>query len=128
VNLLLDTQVALWAITASPRLSTKAQDLILDPTATIWISVASLWEIVIKHAIGRGDMPVSGGDAMRYFEESGYRRLPVDARHVLAVADLPAHHDDPFDRILIAQAKTHPMRLLTQDPHILQYGENMIGV
>lgn len=128
MNLLLDTQVALWTITASPRLSTKAQDLILDPTATIWISVASLWEIVIKHAIGRGDMPVSGGDAMRYFEESGYRRLPVDARHVLAVADLPAHHDDPFDRILIAQAKTYPMRLLTQDPHILQYGENMVGV
>ena len=128
MNLLLDTHVALWAITDSARLSDKARDLISSPTTTVWISAANVWEIAIKHALGRGDMPVSGHDAMRYFQESGYRFLPVDAEHAVAVEDLPAHHQDPFDRILVAQALVEPMRLMTHDPLVALYSDTIIKI
>ena len=67
MNLLLDTHVALWAITDSPRLPLKARELIDSPKTNVWISTASIWEIAIKYSLGRGDMPISGQDALRYF-------------------------------------------------------------
>lgn len=128
MNLLLDTHVALWAITDSPRLSPQARDLIQAARSTVWISTASVWEIAIKHALGRGDMPVSGQDAVRYFRESGYLFLPIDVDHALAVESLPAHHQDPFDRILVAQALIEPMRLLTHDPVVARYSDTIIEI
>lgn len=128
MNLLLDTHVALWAITDSPKLSRKARDLIQAPRTTVWISAANVWEIAVKHALGRGDMPVSGQDAVRYFRESGYRFLPIDVDHALAVESLPAHHQDPFDRILIAQALVEPMRLMTHDPLVARYNDTIIEI
>ncbi|TSE19449.1 PIN domain protein [Tepidimonas alkaliphilus] len=122
MNLLLDTHVALWALTDSPRLSARARELIESPRATIWISAATLWEITIKHALARGDMPVSGVEALRYFEAAGYRFLPVSPEHAVAVADLPPLHADPFDRLLVAQARVEPMRLLTHDATLAHYG------
>ncbi len=126
MNLLLDTHVALWAITDSPRLTQPARELISAAKTTVWISTASIWEIAIKSALGRGDMPISGRDALRYFEESGYRLLPVEAEHTVQVETLPAHHQDPFDRILIAQALVEPMRLITHDPVVARYGDTII--
>lgn len=128
MNLLLDTHVALWAITDSPKLPQKARDLIASPKTTVWVSAASVWEIAIKHALGRGDMPVSGRDAARYFEESGYRFLVIEAEHVLAVEDLPLHHQDPFDRILVAQARVEPMRLMTHDPLLARYSDTILKI
>ena len=128
MNLLLDTHVALWAITDSPQLPQRARDLIQAPKTTVWVSAASIWEIAIKCGMGRGDMPVSGQDAVRYFQESGYRFLPVDLEHALAVESLPAHHQDPFDRILVAQALVEPMRLMTHDPLIARYSDTIIVV
>lgn len=128
MNILLDTHVALWAITDSPRLAARARELIQAPGNTLWVSVASLWEISIKHSLGRGDMPVSGKDALGYFEQSGYRILPVEAEHVLAVAELPPHHQDPFDRLLVAQALTEPLRLMTHDAQIQRYSDTIIAV
>ncbi len=128
MNLLLDTHIALWAITDSPKLSQKARDLIQSPTTTVWVSAASIWEIAIKHALGRGDMPVSSSDAVRYFQESGYRFLPVEAEHAVAVEELPAHHQDPFDRILVAQALVEPMRLITHDSRVALYSDTFITV
>jgi PIN domain nuclease of toxin-antitoxin system len=128
LNLLLDTHVALWAITESPKLSQKARDLILLPKTTVWVSAASLWEIAIKHSLGRGDMPVSGQDAMRYFQESGYRILAIEAEHAVAVEELPAHHQDPFDRVLVAQALVEPMRLITHDPLVARYSDTIIKI
>jgi PIN domain nuclease of toxin-antitoxin system len=89
VNLLLDTHVALWAITDSPRLSARARDLIGLPKAQVWVSAASVWEIAIKYALGRGDMPVSGTQALRYFQDSGYQLLAVEAEHAATVEQLP---------------------------------------
>jgi PIN domain nuclease of toxin-antitoxin system len=128
MNLLLDTHVALWAIADSPKLPQRARDLIQAPKTTVWVSAASIWEIAIKCGMGRGDMPVSGQDAVRYFQESGYRFLPIDVEHALAVESLPAHHQDPFDRILVAQALVEPMRLMTHDPLVARYSDTIIEV
>lgn len=128
MNLLLDTHVALWAIADSPRLSEKARDMILAPRATVWISAASIWEIAIKHRLGRGDMPISGEDALRHFRAAGYRFLPIEPEHAAAIETLPAHHQDPFDRLLAAQAREEPMRLLTHDPILTRYGDFVVAV
>jgi PIN domain nuclease of toxin-antitoxin system len=128
LNLLLDTHVALWAITDSPKLSKKARELIESPRTTVWISAATIWEIAIKHGLGRGDMPVSGQDALRYFQESGYRFLPVEPEHAAAVEDLSAHHADPFDRVLVAQALVEPLRLMTHDPLVARYSDTIIEI
>ncbi|MBU2823743.1 type II toxin-antitoxin system VapC family toxin [Acidithiobacillus ferrooxidans] len=123
---MLDTHVALWAITDSPKLSKKAREMIELPKSSIWISAATIWEIAIKRSLGRGDMPVSSQEAMRYFGESGYRFLPIEPEHAAAVEDLPAHHADPFDRILVAQALVEPMRLITHDAMVACYSDTII--
>jgi PIN domain nuclease of toxin-antitoxin system len=128
VNLLLDTHVALWAITDSPRLSPKARELIESPKSIIWISAASVWEIAIKRSLARRNMPVSGQDAVRYFQKSGYRFLSIEVEHTIAVEALPAHHQDPFDRLLVAQALVEPMRLITHDPLLARYSDTIITV
>ncbi len=128
MNLLLDTHVALWAITDDSRLPQMARELIQSPKTIVWVSAANIWEIAIKHGLGRGDMPVSSQDAVRYFQESGYRFLPVEAEHAVAVEALPAHHQDPFDRILIAQALVEPLRLMTHDPLVALYSDTIIKI
>jgi len=128
MNLLLDTHIALWAITDSPHLTPRARELLLSANAQIWVSAASIWEISIKHALGRGGMPVSGHEALDWFRRSGYRLLPIEPEHAAEVERLPAHHHDPFDRILIAQALTEPMRLLTHDADVAAYSDTIIKV
>lgn len=126
MNLLLDTHVALWAITDNPSLSAKARELILAPRSTIWVSAVSIWEIAIKHSLGRGDMPVSGQAALQYFRQAGYRFLAVEPEHAAAVEELPNHHHDPFDRLLVAQALVEPMRLITHDMTVARYNDTII--
>jgi len=128
VNLLLDTHVALWAIVDSPKLSQSARDLIRSANTNVWISMASVWEIAIKFALRRGDMPISGRDAAKYFQDSGYRFLAVGAEHAVAVEELAPLHHDPFDRILIAQASVEPMRLMTHDPQVAAYSDMIIKI
>ena len=126
MNLLLDTHVALWAITDNPRLTPLARQLILNPRARVWVSVASLWEIAIKYTLGRGDMPISSAQALHHFRQSGYRILAVEPEHATAVEQLPALHQDPFDRLLVAQAMTEPMQLLTHDAQLSGYGPHVV--
>ncbi|WP_370262972.1 type II toxin-antitoxin system VapC family toxin [Limnobacter sp.] len=128
MNLLLDTHVALWAITDSPKLGEAARDLLQSPKASLWVSAVSIWEISIKHALGKGGMPLSGSQALHYFKESGYRLLPVEAEHAVAVETLPSHHQDPFDRILVAQALVEPMRLVTHDAVVALYSDTVIKI
>jgi PIN domain nuclease of toxin-antitoxin system len=127
VNILLDTHVALWALVDSPRLSSKAKDMIRSSNATIWVSAATVWEIAIKHGLGRGDMPIDGEQAIAWFKEAGYRLLSVEPEHAAAVARLPAHHQDPFDRLLVAQALLEPMRLMSRDVDVLRYSDNFLS-
>lgn len=126
MRLLLDTQIALWALVDDPRLGQKARDLILDSDNEINVSTATVWEVAIKHGLGRGDMPVSGARAAKLFSEAGYRELPVTWKHAALVDELPAIHGDPFDRILVAQSLAEPMRLVTRDKTISQYNDTII--
>jgi len=128
VNVLLDTHVALWAISDSPKLATQARELIEFPSTTVWVSSASLWEISIKHSLGRGDMPISAKEALHFFRQSGYSLLSIEPEHTIAVADLPSYHQDPFDRILVAQALMEPMRLMTHDATLARYSDTIIKI
>lgn len=129
MRLLLDTHIALWAIVDDPRLPEVAATLIGDETNEIVVSAASIWEIAIKHRLARGrpsDMPVSGIEAQRYFEEAGYALLSISADHAAAIDGLPLIHGDPFDRMLIAQALHEPLRLLSCDAVLAGYGDMVL--
>lgn len=125
MRLLLDTHVALWGISDYERLASETQRLLQDPENDVFVSVVTLWEIAIKFALPKGrpdDMPVSAGEALAEFLAAGYQVLDVMAPHALAVASLPPLHKDPFDRMLIAQARIEPMRLVTVDRMVAAYG------
>ena len=127
MRLLLDTHIAIWALTERDKLSAAARDLIADPANMIYVSAASVWEISIKFAIGKKDAPpFSGKDAISYFREAGYKLLVITAEHAAAVGELPRIHGDPFDRLIIAQALSEPMRLLTHDKLVAGYSDSII--
>lgn len=128
MRLLLDTHIALWAISDDPRLSGAARALITAPENDIVVSAASIWEIAIKHSLKRSNMPVSGVSALEWFQASGYRLLAVSPDHAAAVESLPLLHADPFDRILIAQAVYEPLRLLTHDAQLAHYSDLVLLV
>ena len=128
MRLLLDTNVALWAITADDRLGSRAAELIGDRSNGVWVSGATLWEIAIKHALRRGEMPVSAADARGYFRDAGYATIGIEAAHALRIEHLPEVHADPFDRILVAQALEEGMHLLTRDRVLPEYSDLVIPV
>ncbi len=131
MRLLLDTHVALWAIADHPNLSGKARRLIEDPDNEIVVSVATVWEIAIKHALARGgpnDMPISGQQALVYFKEAGFTVLDIAPAHVATLETLAPLHADPFDRMLVAQALSVPLRLLTRDQRVAAYSDVVIPV
>ncbi len=127
MRILLDTHLALWAVTGSRRLTRKARDLILEADE-LHVSAATLWEIAIKHALGRGDMPVSSAQALQAFRDAGYALLAVKPQHAVRVEGLPSVHSDPFDRLLVAQAQFEPLTLLTSDSLVGQYGAGVVLV
>lgn len=102
------------------------RDLIIASRSTIYVSAVTIWEIAIKHSLGRGDMPISGAAALQYFQQAGYLMLAVEPEHAAAVEALPMHHTDPFDRLLIAQALVEPMRLVTHDAIVARYSDTVI--
>ena len=122
MRLLLDTHIALWAIADDPRLSDLARSLIDDPDNAVMVSAATVWEISIKHALARGNMLISGEEALGYFRSAEFGLLDITPAHAAAVETLPPLHGDPFDRILVAQAMTEPLRLLTRDAQVAAYG------
>lgn len=127
MRLLLDTHVAVWALAAPARLTSAVRELIAAPGNMVLVSAASIWEIAIKHALGRrGRPPFSGIEALGYFREAGYVLLPVTADHAAGVEMLPALHGDPFDRLLVAQALAEPLRLVTADPKVAAYDGTII--
>ena len=128
MRVLLDTHIALWAVTDAPQLPGVAREIITDPGNEVWVSAVSIWEIAIKHALGRGGMPISGSEAVHWFTLSGYRDLPISSAHAAAVDALPPIHGDPFDRMLVAQAQTDPFRLVTQNKVIARYSDVVMVV
>ena len=125
MRLLLDTHIAIWAIGKVARLPPLARDLILDPANSVAVSAVSIWEITIKHAFDRGrpnDIAISGATALGYFRDAGFEIIPILPEHAIAVADLPSLHKDPFDRLLVAQAKVETLQILTSDKIVAAYG------
>ena len=110
-GLLLDTHVALWWLAAEP-LSPAAVDAITDPATDVHVSVASLWELAIKASLGRFRLEDEFVDVLA---AEGLALLPVRPAHVYGIRDLPLHHRDPFDRMLVAQARAEGLTLVTRD-------------
>lgn len=125
MNLLLDTHLLLWAAGQPEKLPAQAQALLLDPAHQLVFSSASLWEITIKQGLGRPDFNVDPRRLWRLLLANGYRELPITSEHTLAVNDLPPLHKDPFDRILVAQARVEGLVLLTVDAVVEGYGEGV---
>ncbi len=120
MRILLDTNVLLWTLAGSSRID-QVKDLILSDESEIFVSAASWWEIVIKASIGKLDADI------KILRESaalsGFRDLPVLAIHTETLATLPMLHRDPFDRLIVAQAITEPMKLLTSDTQLAAYND-----
>jgi len=128
MKLLLDTHIILWAAGMPDKLSDSARNLLIEKDSKLFFSAASLWEIVIKRGIGLDDFKVDPHRLRKMLLQNGYSELPVTAEHVLRVDTLPLLHKDPFDRILIAQARSEAMLLLTVDSAVIQYGEAVLSV
>jgi PIN domain nuclease of toxin-antitoxin system len=129
VRLLLDTHVWLWWMVDSPRLSAETRSLVLDPESTVYFSVASAWEIAIKHSIGKLTLPASPATYIpARAEGADFRIVDVRLEHALAVAELPRHHDDPFDRLLVAQSIVEGFRFLTADRRLAMYDVDLVTV
>ena len=120
---LVDTQVLIWAVSCSEKLSAVARRALAQVDGFYFFSSVSVWEIAIKHGKHPDDMPMTGMESARLFREAGFRELKPDAAQCAAVEDLPPIHADPFDRLLIAQAKSMGMKLITHDHLIADYGD-----
>lgn len=121
MNYLLDTHILLWALVDPDKVPRVMRRLIEDTGNRVWFSAASIWEIAIKHSLGRGDFPVDPAMIWKAARQTGLEELAVTAEHSVGVAALPWLHRDPFDRLLVAQARAAKMKLLSQDPEVNAY-------
>jgi PIN domain nuclease of toxin-antitoxin system len=128
MNVLLDTSVFLWCIAGQQsKLSRKAARVVEDPATRLWLSVASLWEIVLMVRAGKLVLPQRADFFQAHMAQLGVARvLTIDATHVLADFLLPPHHRDPFDRLLIAQAQVERVPLVTGDARIREYAIQVV--
>ena len=119
MRLLLDTHVLLWWLMGDRRLPKGVAKALAAPENDVAVSAATLWEIVIKHMLGRIDVDLD--ELLSSITSDGFTELPMQFRHTLKLQSLPRHHDDPFDRILIAQSVAEGRRLVTTDKSMLSY-------
>ena len=123
MKLLLDTHLLLWAANQFDKLSPIALKLMGDPSNELIFSAASIWEVTIKHSLGRDDFKANPRLLRRGLLENGYQELVITSLHALAVHQLPPIHKDPFDRLLVAQAQSEDIILLTADNLVGKYGD-----
>jgi PIN domain nuclease of toxin-antitoxin system len=123
VRLLLDTHSLLWWLTGNRRLQAAERQAISDPASFVHVSAASIWEISIKASLGRIEVKA---DLQREMEANQFLELPIQWRHARAAGTLPRHHSDPFDRMLIAQAQTESLHLVTYDPRFRDYDVQLL--
>lgn len=118
MRLLLDTHVLLWSLSNDPQLGRAARAAIVDPSNLALVSAVSAWEVAIKRGLGKLRAPA---DLAAQLRAHRFRELDVTVAHALAVQDLPRHHADPFDRLLVAQASIEDLTIVTRDPAIARY-------
>jgi PIN domain nuclease of toxin-antitoxin system len=125
---LLDTNILLAAVIDPDRLPQAVIDQLSNPNNIVLFSAASIWEIGIKRSLNRDCFDFMPEDIYRLAIKTGFSELPIQAEHCFAIAQLPWHHRDPFDRLLIAQAQFLPAYLLTSDSLLSQYSDLVLNV
>ena len=125
MKLLIDTQVLLWSLMEPKKLNSLGRELICSPENTVFLSAVSMWEIRIKESIGKLELPLGFSASVA---ELGLEDLPLTTQHTKWLRELPLLHKDPFDRMLVAQAKAEGLKLLSADSRLVEYGEFVIPV
>ena len=128
MRVLLDTHILLWMIGESRSLSALARRILADEANELFFSPISIAEVAVKRQKNVALMPLSSDDVRFGAEESGVRELAFDSSHAISLATLPLHHRDPFDRMLLAQAKASGMKILSHDDKFPAYGDFVIAV
>lgn len=118
MNYLLDTHIILWWLTNPKLISAKASKIISDKGNTVFVSSASLWEMAIKKSLGRLNLP---RNIVEILQSESFQIMPIGHEEALGISDLPLIHQDPFDRILVMQAKLYNCVLITRDKNIMDY-------
>ncbi len=131
MRVLLDTHIALWALTDTTKLSEEVIQILESGKNEVYYSIASVWEIAIKHKLKPEQMPINEEDFARLCEETGFTQLPIESEHIFLLKTLSRpesapKHNDPFDRMLLAQAKYEKIKLITHDSLIPYYGEKCV--
>ena len=131
MNILLDTHIALWALTDHPRLSKTAKDFITDPDNTVYYSPVSVWEVLLKHDSPKNNLTLTPEEFVDFCENSGYVALNMKPKHVITASQLDTEnidksHSDPFDRLLLAQAKSENFSFFTHDEKMPLYNEKCV--
>ena len=121
IGILLDTHVLLWALYEPQRLKSYAKKTLEDPQREVWFSAASIWEVAIKQSLARPDFTASPFDVRNEALRIGFQELGITGLHAAQVTALPKLHNDPFDRLLVAQAQSTGLTLWTSDPWVTQY-------
>ena len=122
---LLDTQLLIWTAFAPEQLPSTLIPELEDRQQRFFVSVVSLWEVAIKRSLNRPDFRFDAAALRQQLQREGFEELPIRAEHCLAVQNLPWHHKDPFDRLLIAQAQHEKIQLLSCDQSLSQYGASV---
>lgn len=127
----MDTHIALWAIADTAKLSKEVIKILEKESNEVFYSVASVWEVAIKHKIKPENMPVSEEEFVELCENTGFIQLPIESAHIFMLKTLvrskdAPKHNDPFDRMLLAQAKYEDLNLITHDSQFSYYGENCV--
>jgi PIN domain nuclease of toxin-antitoxin system len=128
VRVLLDTHVAIWAVTEPQRIPKALLEIISDTANGVFVSVVAVWETSIKHQLGRIDSPpFSGQQSIGHFQDAGFSLLNIIPAHAAFVERLPPIHSDPFDRLMLAQAIVENIHFVTHDSRLRQYDAAILG-
>ncbi len=129
---LLDSHAFLWIKTEAEQIKEETLSRLADPANRVYLSLAAVWELAIKSETGKlsafARLAGSAGKLLATLRESGIELLPIDLHHVLLAAKLPLHHRDPFDRLMIAQAKSEDLEVVTRDAIFVRYGVRVLRI
>jgi len=129
MSILLDTHIFVWAVGESSRLKPSVREILNDPDQEVFLSSVTAFEVAVKWSIGKLKLPKHPNDLIdQFLADSGIAQLALTVRDASAVADLPFHHKDPFDRLLVAQARSNGLRLMTADPILEKYDVDVIAL